>query len=279
MSISAKRPAVCSPGQQHRVGVADHGEVQQVGIIGARDGQARVADRHRAGRSSELPLSLFRTISSVSIPDDTIRFSVANAAILIGVPPARQPRKDAAANRERVLDAATELVRREGEKVPMADIARHAGVGVGTVYRHFATREELLGALVHRSFGLAVDQRARGRRRTRVRARRRPRVPPRHAARPRPLRPSAARRPGASSTPPSAQLQAEVRVALQGLIDRGQAAGELRADLTPEDLIVSASLLSRPLAAVDDWELPRRPADRAPPERPSPHYLTLYLRL
>ena len=68
----------------------------------------------------------------------------------------RQPRKDATANRERVLDAATELVRREGEKVPMADIARHAGVGVGTVYRHFATREELLGALVHRSFELAL---------------------------------------------------------------------------------------------------------------------------
>jgi len=69
----------------------------------------------------------------------------------------RVPRKDAAANRERVLDAATVLVRRDGEKVPMAQIAERAGVGVGTVYRHFATREELLGALVHRSFGLALD--------------------------------------------------------------------------------------------------------------------------
>ena len=39
----------------------------------------------------------------------------------------------------------------------MAQIAEHAGVGIGTVYRHFATREELLGALVHRSFGLALD--------------------------------------------------------------------------------------------------------------------------
>src|SRR3954449_7097232 len=68
----------------------------------------------------------------------------------------RVPRKDAAVNRERVLDAATELVRRDGEKVPMAQIASHAGVGVGTVYRHFATREELLGALVHRSFVMAV---------------------------------------------------------------------------------------------------------------------------
>src|SRR5438094_116440 len=72
-------------------------------------------------------------------------------------PATRQPRKDGLRNRERVLDAAVELVRRDGEKVPMAQIAEHAGVGVGTVYRHFATREDLLGALVYRSFGLTVD--------------------------------------------------------------------------------------------------------------------------
>ena len=52
-------------------------------------------------------------------------------------PAARQPRKDALRNRERVLDAAIELVRRDGEKVPMAQIAERAGVGVGTLYRHF----------------------------------------------------------------------------------------------------------------------------------------------
>ena len=101
--------------------------MQQVGIIRTRDNQARF--RSSSGR----PL-----IDSLSAP-------------------ARQLRKDAAANRESVLDAATELVRRDGEKVPMATIARHAGVGVGTVCRHFPTREDLLGALVHRSFGLAVD--------------------------------------------------------------------------------------------------------------------------
>jgi len=166
----------------------------------------------------------------------------------------RQPRKDATANRERVLDAATELVRREGEKVPMADIARHAGVGVGTVYRHFATREELLGALVHRSFELALtNARAAaaepGPALNGVRAfltatlRDRDRfVLPLHGG---PVVFDAASR----------ALQAEVRVALQGLLDRGHAAGELRADLTPVDLIISASLLSRPLATVDDWDI------------------------
>jgi AcrR family transcriptional regulator len=170
------------------------------------------------------------------------------------VPPAARPlRRDAAANRERVLDAATELVRRDGEKVPMADIARHAGVGIGTVYRHFATREDLLSALVHRSFGLALaNARAAaaepGSALEGVRAffmatlRDRDRfVLPLHGGPP-------------VFTPATRELQAEVRGVLQTLIDRGQAAGELRADLTPVDLILATSLLSRPLAAVDDWD-------------------------
>jgi AcrR family transcriptional regulator len=169
------------------------------------------------------------------------------------VPPARQIRKDAAANRERVLDAATELVRRDGEKVPMATIAAHAGVGVGTVYRHFPTREDLLGALVHRSFGLAVDN-ARaaaahpGSALDGIRSfflatlRDRDRfVLPLHGG------PSV-------FTPATRQRQAAVRTVLRGLIERGQSAGELRADLTPEDLIVATSLLSRPLPGRGDWE-------------------------
>jgi AcrR family transcriptional regulator len=177
----------------------------------------------------------------------------ATRAIIGAVRTGRKPRRDAAANRERVLDAATDLVRREGEKVPMADIARAAGVGVGTLYRHFATREELLGALVHRSFDLALAN-ARAVAATEgpaldgVRAflaatlRDRDRfVLPLHGG---PLVFDDAIR----------ALQAEVRVVLQGLLDRGRAAGELRADLTPVDLIVSASLLSRPLPSVDDWD-------------------------
>jgi hypothetical protein len=58
------------------------------------------------------------------------------------------------------------------------------------------------------------------------------------------------------------ERQADVRTILRGLIDRGQAAGQLRADLSPEDLIVAASLLSRPLPGTGDWDrLARRQID------------------
>ena len=168
-------------------------------------------------------------------------------------PPARQPRKDALRNRERVLDAATELVRRDGEKVPMAQIAERAGVGIGTVYRHFATREDLLGALVHRSFGLAVaNARASadhsGSAMEGIRhfflATLRDReqfVLPLHGG-------------PAVFSPATRKLQAEVRVALGELLERGQSAGELRADLTPVDLIIATSLLSRDLPGTGDWD-------------------------
>jgi AcrR family transcriptional regulator len=62
---------------------------------------------------------------------------------------ATQPhlRADAQRNRERLLTAAAELFRGHGLDVSMEDIAREAGVGVGTLYRRFRNREELIDAL------------------------------------------------------------------------------------------------------------------------------------
>jgi AcrR family transcriptional regulator len=56
-------------------------------------------------------------------------------------------RSDARRNRERVLEAARECFGRDGLDAQMDDIAGCAGVGVGTVYRHFETKEALLEAL------------------------------------------------------------------------------------------------------------------------------------
>ncbi|CNG80902.1 transcriptional regulator [Mycobacterium tuberculosis] len=57
-------------------------------------------------------------------------------------------RADARRNRERILRAACEAFAADGRLVPLDDIARRAGVGAGTVYRNFATKEALFRAVV-----------------------------------------------------------------------------------------------------------------------------------
>ncbi|MEY9926644.1 AcrR family transcriptional regulator [Catenulispora sp. GP43] len=73
----------------------------------------------------------------------------ADRADLRGVSAAERPlRADARRNRARVLQAAAEAFAAEGPAVPLDEIARRAGVGAGTVYRHFPTKEELLAAVL-----------------------------------------------------------------------------------------------------------------------------------
>ena len=55
----------------------------------------------------------------------------------------RSLRSDASDNRDRILEAAREVFAAEGLDVPMREIARRAGVGPATLYRHFATKELL----------------------------------------------------------------------------------------------------------------------------------------
>jgi AcrR family transcriptional regulator len=62
----------------------------------------------------------------------------------------RKPRADAQRNRERILEVAKLAFTRSGADTSLDDIASEAGVGPGTLYRHFPTREELLQA-VYRS--------------------------------------------------------------------------------------------------------------------------------
>src|SRR3978361_1374378 len=59
----------------------------------------------------------------------------------------RELRKDAALNRARRLAAAAELFAERGLDVTLNDIAHHAGVGIGTAYRRFANKEEVIDAL------------------------------------------------------------------------------------------------------------------------------------
>lgn len=65
-------------------------------------------------------------------------------------PTARKPRADAERNRERILEIAKEVFTRDGAAASLDDIARRSGLGNATLYRHFATRDDLVAA-VYRS--------------------------------------------------------------------------------------------------------------------------------
>lgn len=70
----------------------------------------------------------------------------------------RPLRADARRNRARVLEAAREAFAAEGLAVPLDEIARRAGVGAGTVYRHFPTKEALFEAVIVDRLDFLVEQ-------------------------------------------------------------------------------------------------------------------------
>jgi AcrR family transcriptional regulator len=75
-------------------------------------------------------------------------------------PVRRKPRADAQRNRERILEIAKEAFTRSGANVSLDDIAKQAGVGAGTLYRHFPTRDALLEAVYRTEVGkLAAAER------------------------------------------------------------------------------------------------------------------------
>jgi len=62
----------------------------------------------------------------------------------------RKPRADALRNRDRVLEAAKTVFSAGGAEASLEAVARQAGVGIGTLYRHFPTREDLFEAVYRR---------------------------------------------------------------------------------------------------------------------------------
>jgi AcrR family transcriptional regulator len=68
--------------------------------------------------------------------------ATADSVVACGEPPAKM-RADARRSREKLLDAATAAFADHGADAPLDDIARRAGVGIGTLYRHFPTRLDL----------------------------------------------------------------------------------------------------------------------------------------
>jgi AcrR family transcriptional regulator len=173
---------------------------------------------------------------------------------------ARRQRSDAAANRERILDAATIAVRRDGERVPMATIADEAGVGIGTLYRHYPTRPVLLAALTLRSFNLVL-QHARTAAESnepapatlehffeRTIAARDEFILPLHGG---PI----------IHDEKIIALRTEIRNLLEQVLARGRRDRTIRPDATPIDIIITGAMLAQPLPNTADWDqLARRQA-------------------
>src|SRR5690348_11604867 len=89
------------------------------------------------------------------------RFGQAECGQLVTAIPAaeaRPQRADARRNRERILESARTVFEQCGAEAQIDDVAKHAGVGVGTVYRHFPTKEALVSELVRQKFRLFADR-------------------------------------------------------------------------------------------------------------------------
>jgi len=149
----------------------------------------------------------------------------------------RKPRADAVRNRERVLDAA-KAVFSQGGPASLETVAKRAGVGIGTLYRHFPTRE----ALYEAAYRHEVDQLVELARhleveRTPVEALRRwLRAGVEFMATKKGM--AAALAMAAHGSPELVAYSLDrLTGALAELVQRAVAAGEIRADIDPEDLL------------------------------------------
>ena len=145
-------------------------------------------------------------------------------------------RSDARRNRERVVASARELIARKGPDVSVEEITQHAGLGMGTLYRHFPTKEELIDAVLEDAFAELVElarQAAAEEDAWTGLTRFLEQALARHAAN-RGLKDVLASREHGRRR--AEAMRKRIRPVLRELIERAQAQGTLRADFTSEDL-------------------------------------------
>src|SRR3954466_11725622 len=91
-----------------------------------------------------------RASAYASLSGESVRFQREEVGSVVDLPagaPVRPKRADARRNYDRIVAAAKDAVAAHGAEAPLDDIARTAGVGPGTLYRHFPTRPALIEAV------------------------------------------------------------------------------------------------------------------------------------
>ncbi len=150
----------------------------------------------------------------------------------------RRPRVDAARNRARVLEAAKAVFSTGGPQASLEAVARQAGVGIGTLYRHFPTREALFEAVYRREVEQLVDLAGKlASCAAPVAALRRWLHANVEFVATKKGMAAALALAAHGSTELSAYTAEQLTGAVRRLMDRAAAAGELRADIGPEDVL------------------------------------------
>jgi AcrR family transcriptional regulator len=150
----------------------------------------------------------------------------------------RKPRADAIRNRERVLEAAKAVFSAGGPEASLEAVARAAGVGIGTLYRHFPTREALFEAVYRREVQQLADlaEELKQEAQPLDALRRWMRSNVEFVATKKGMSAALALAAYKNSELYSFSFDRLTR-AVGGLLDRAIAAGEIRDDISPEDLI------------------------------------------
>jgi AcrR family transcriptional regulator len=149
---------------------------------------------------------------------------------------AKSLRRDARRNRERLVASARELFAAAGVDVPVEEVTRRAGVGMGTLYRHFPTKEDLIDAVLEDAFSELVGLAERAAAAEDAWAGLTgflEQVLARHAAN-RGLKDVIATRGHGSER--AQAMRARIQPLLRRLIERAHEQGTLRADFTDADL-------------------------------------------
>lgn len=159
--------------------------------------------------------------------------------------PGRKTRVDAERNRERVVEVARALFAERGDDVQLPEVARAAGVGIGTVYRHFPTRPALVEAAAeHRFAELAEFARTERRRQPQLGLVRYLTRVGEMLAGDRGLSAAVQAARGTAETEPKGPARAELEAAVSVVIEEGKAAGAVRADVTVGDVYLMVGALS-----------------------------------